>query len=344
MQLEIHGGDVYAHGGVELDFSVNLNPLGMPEAVRRAVQERAGQFDIYPDPHCRALRRALAERERVPEDYLVFGNGAADLIVRLAMAVKPRQALIPAPTFSEYERAVRLSGGRVRYAPLASEDGFRVTKRYAEAVRPGDEAVFLCNPNNPTGSLAEAGTVEALVEACRQVGAVLVVDECFLAFTEGVSCKNLLAQYPNLIILRAFTKLYSMAGLRLGYLLCGDGALTARVADWGQSWSVSTPAQVAGLAALEVPHWTENTRAFLRRERPWMRRELAALGFPVYPSDANFLLFRAGPELWERAMARGVMLRRCGNFPGLDSRFYRIGFKTRPRNETLLRLLTEIGR
>ena len=160
-----HGGDIYAYDRDLLDFSVNLNPLGMPDRVLRAIREHAEEYDRYPDPHCRALRRALSVRESAPEKWLVFGNGAADLIVRLCMVLKPKRALLPAPTFSEYEKAVRLAGGEVRRFFLRQEAGYQVTADYADAVQPGDSVVFLCNPNNPTGALAEPGTVEALLSA-----------------------------------------------------------------------------------------------------------------------------------------------------------------------------------
>ena len=338
-----HGGDIYAYDRDLLDFSVNLNPLGMPDRVLRAIREHAEEYDRYPDPHCRALRRALSVRESVPEKWLVFGNGAADLIVRLCMVLKPKRALLPAPTFSEYEKAVRLAGGEVRRFFLRQEAGYQVTADYADAVQPGDSVVFLCNPNTPTGALAEPGTVEALLSACGQVGAVLVVDECFLPFTDGRSCQSRLRAYPNLMVLRAFTKLYAMAGLRLGYLMCADEDLAGRIGAWGQSWSVSAPAQVAGLAAVSEEGWPERTRRVLRMERPWMTDALGALGFFVYPSHSNFLLFQARPDLWDRAMARGVMLRPCSNFPGLDGSYFRIGLKKRVQNEMLLQVLKEIG-
>ena len=338
-----HGGDIYAYDRDLLDFSVNLNPLGMPDRVLRAIREHAEEYDRYPDPHCRALRRALSVRESAPEKWLVFGNGAADLIVRLCMVLKPKRALLPAPPFSEYEKAVRLAGGEVRRFFLRQEAGYQVTADYADAVQPGDSVVFLCNPNNPTGALAEPGTVEALLSACGQVGAVLVVDECFLPFTDGRSCQSWLRAYPNLMVLRAFTKLYAMAGLRLGYLMCADEDLAGRIGAWGQSWSVSAPAQVAGLAAVSEEGWPERTRRFLRMERPWMTDALGALGFFVYPSHSNFLLFQARPDLWDRAMARGVMLRPCSNFPGLDGSYFRIGLKKRVQNEMLLQVLKEIG-
>ena len=293
----------------------------MPEEILRAVRDHGLEYDRYPDPNCRALRRALAAREGVPEEWLVFGNGAADLIVRLAMAVKPRQALVPAPTFSEYEAAVKLAGGETRRFFLDGSRGYRVTADYAGALRPGDEMVFLCNPNNPTGSLAEPGTVAATLEACSRVGAVLVVDECFLPFTDGPSCKGLLQEYPNLIVLRAFTKLYAMAGLRLGYLLCSGGDLVGRIAAWGQCWSVSTPAQAAGLAALSLPDWEETDPPVSSHRASQGGRQAPGAGLSGVPFRQPASCCSGGTEtLWDQAMERGVMLRACGNFPRLGYR------------------------
>lgn len=341
MTIDAHGGNTFAYSGVRYDFSVNLNPLGMQKPILDAVRDNAETFDAYPDTRCRALRRAAGEREGLPEDYFVFGNGAADIIVRLCMALKPKKALVTAPTFSEYEAAVTLAGGQtVRYA-LSEAENFQVTPAYAQAVTADTDLVFLCQPNNPTGQLAASGTVEALLAACRQAGARLVIDECFLEFTGGQSAKAYLADNPHLILLKAFTKMYSMAGLRLGYCLCADSAVTEAVAAWGQSWSVSAPAQVAGIAACAMTEHPMQTRAYLETERPWLMQQLGRL-VKVYPADGNFILFRAGPDLWQKCMDRGVMLRSCANFHGLGEDFYRIGIQSHSNNLELLRTLEEI--
>jgi threonine-phosphate decarboxylase len=203
------------------------------------------------------------------------------------------------------------------------------------------DIVFLCNPNNPTGRLAEPGTVEAVAAACRRVGAILVVDECFIGFTSGSSCKNLLGEYDNLIILKAFTKMYSMAGLRLGYCICSNPEINRKIFSWGQSWSVSAPAQYAGRAACTMTEHPENTRRFLQTEREWMMGELEKL-VKVFTADGNFILFKSIPELWDEAIKRGIMLRSCANFHGLDNRYYRIGLKQRRENQELIRVLSEI--
>lgn len=342
MNYDRHGGDIYTHSGVKLDFSMNVNPLGTPPEVAQAVRDSARLCAAYPDPRCRALTRTASNVLDLPEEYFVFGNGAADLIIRLTMALHPQKALVTAPAFSEYENAVRLSGGAVSCYNLSPENGFRIGPGYAKAVTHDTDLVFLCNPNNPTGSLAQAGTVEALLDACEKAGAYLVVDECFLDFTRGISQENYLEAHKNLILLRAFTKIYAMAGLRLGYLLCSDSNLCERVYAWGQSWSVSTPAQLAGIAALRCLDYPARTRAFLEEERPRVMAALREMGMAVSPSDGNFLLFRGQAGLWEQMLNRGIMLRACGNYRNLDETYYRIGLKDRKKNDILLTTLKEI--
>ena len=337
MSLDPHGGNIYAYDGVKLDFSVNLNPLGMPEEILQAVRDHGLEYDRYPDPNCRALRRALAAREGVPEEWLVFGNGAADLIVRLAMAVKPRQALVPAPTFSEYEAAVKLAGGETRRFFLDGSRGYRVTADYAGAVRPGDEMVFLCNPNNPTGRLIPLPLLEQILQYCAAQGARLFLDECFLDLTEdGVSAKSLLAAHPELLILKAFTKSYGMAGIRLGYCLCADNALLCRMAAASPPWNVSTPAQSAGVAALAERDFLQRTLSLVRTERRWLTDNLTALGFWVCPSHANYLLFRGPLGLREGLLQQGIAIRGCGNYNGLGDGWYRIAVRPHGENEALI--------
>ena len=341
MTNDAHGGNTFAYSGVKLDFSVNLNPLGMQKEVVDAIKDNAEKFDAYPDTNCRMLRAAVSELDNVSQDQLVFGNGAADIIVRICMALKPKHALVTAPAFSEYEKAVVESGGQVSRYALDEANGFQITEDYANAIDESVDMVFLCNPNNPTGRLAKEGTVEAVLEACKKVGAILVVDECFMEFTQGKSCKKLINDNDNLIILKAFTKMYSMAGLRLGYSICSNSDINQKVFSWGQSWSVSAPAQYAGTAACKMKEHPENTRKFVQTERAWLMGELEKVVKP-YPSDGNFIMFKSTPELWDEAIKRGIMLRSCANFHGLDNSYYRVGLKQRRENEELIKVLSEI--
>ena len=319
MQL-VHGGDWVGYraqyGQDALDFSANVSPLGLPEGVAKAITAALATADRYPDPLCRALRAKLAVHEKVPMEHILCGNGAADLIFRLVWAAKPRTALLPAPTFAEYAAALETAGCTVRRHFLRESEDFAVTEAFISAVDEDTDMVFLCQPNNPTGQLTPLALVEALLRRCERCGALLVVDECFLDFLpegEGLSAKHLLKNSKKLIILKAFTKLYGMAGVRLGYCLCSDTELLARMRAAGQPWAVSSLAQAAGIAALDETEYVAKVRALIEAQRPVLADGLRALGLRVIEGRVNYLLFRAPEALGEALRRKGAVLRSCGN-------------------------------
>ena len=349
MKQLVHGGDWAGYraefGRDALDFSANVSPLGLPEGVARAITASLACADRYPDPLCRELCQKLSLHEKVPAEQIFCGNGAADLIFRLVLAAKPRTALVPAPTFAEYAAALEAAGCAVKRHFLQEENDFAVTEAFLAAVTPETDMVFLCQPNNPTGQLTAPELVEALLHRCEACGAILVVDECFLDFlaeNETLSAKHLLERSPSLVILKAFTKLYGMAGVRLGYCLCSNAALLDAMRAAGQPWAVSSLAQAAGLAALDETAYVEQIRALIAQQRPVLRDGLRALGLRVLDGRANYLLF-CGPESLGPALRqRGVVLRSCNNYPGLDAGWYRTAVRTGPENEQLLRVLSEV--
>ena len=275
-----HGGDwagyraQYGHDA--LDFSANVSPLGLPQGVANAIAAALPHADRYPDPLCRALRAKLAPHEGIPAESILCSNGAADLIFRLAWAAKPRTALVTAPTFAEYAAAL--------------------------------DMVFLCQPNNPTGQLTLLPLVERILRRCEACGALLVVDECFLDFLpdcDTLTAKALLDS-KNLLILKAFTKLYGMAGVRLGYCLCANTALLEAMQAAGQPWAVSSLAQAAGLAALDETAYVAQVRALIAQQRPRLTAGLRALGLRVLDGRANYLLFQGPETLGDALRQRGV--------------------------------------
>ena len=295
--LPPHGGDVYgalAGGQPEpLDFSANISPLGLPEGVRRSLAERADEFTRYPDPHCRMLRAALSEKHGILPGHIVCGAGSADLIFRAARALRPRRALVTAPAFSEYGRAAAEAGAEVSHYPL-SYPGFAITEGMREAVT-GTDLAFLCNPNNPTGVLTPRETIRGILLACEKAGAVLIVDECFMDLVDdpgAFTAEPLLTGHDNLIILKAYTKTYAMAGLRLGYALCGSASVAGRIAETGPPWSVSAPAQIAGVSALKETAYLGELRAIVQKERGRLKAGLAAIGTEVLGGSANYVFFR----------------------------------------------------
>lgn len=345
----VHGGDWAGYraefGCDALDFSANVSPLGLPAGVAAAITNALPTADRYPDPLCRELRAALARAEGVPADWILCGNGAADLIFRLALAVRPRRALLPAPTFAEYEAALQTVGCAVQRVFLREENTFAVTEEFIDAVTPETDIVFLCQPNNPTGQVTPPALVERLVRRCAECGAVLAVDECFLDFLpdrDAWTAKQLLRDAPQLVILKAFTKLYAMAGVRLGYALCGDAALLEKMRGAGQPWAVSSLAQAAGLAALQETAYAGAVRALIAEQRPRMAAGLRALGLRVMDGQANYLLFRATPDFGEKLRRRGAVVRSCANYPGLDAAWYRTAVRTAEENTRLLQIMGEI--
>ena len=339
-----HGGDVWAYPHPVLDFSANLHPLGMPPAVAEAARAAVPQAIHYPDPLCRELRRSIAARDGVREDQILCGAGAADLIVRLCLALRPKKALVTAPTFSEYEQALSLVGCTVGHHLLHAGDSFDLTDAILPEITRDTDLVFLCTPNNPTGRLISLPLLRKVLLRCEAASALLVVDECFLelAGTEGMT--PFLRNHPSLVLLRAFTKTYAMPGLRLGYLLTANAPLLEAVAAAGQPWSVSTVAQAAGVAACRCADWPRKGREILEKERPRLLASLRDLGLTAWEGSANYLLFRAVGDktLKERLEAKHILIRACANYPGLGPDYYRTAVRTEPDNDRLLRALKEV--
>ena len=342
-----HGGDIYSQR-IEMDYSASLNPLGIPEGVKNAVRMAAETCSCYPDSESRALTRALAEFWQVPEGRVICGNGAADLIFSLVLALKPVRAVVPVPTFSEYAQALRSVGCRIERFTMEEKEGFALdTDKFCRFLEKNGETLqmaFLCNPNNPTGLTVPCKEIERIVQICEDRGILLVVDECFCEFLENsgeVSAVPLLERYRSLFILKAFTKIYAMAGLRLGYGLSRNETLLERVKQVRQPWPVSTVAQEAGTAALKEEDYVARRRHLEGEARCFLKQGLESLGFFVWDSQANYLFFkdtRRVPEreLYLKLLEKGILIRSCANYSGLSGRYYRICVKTREENQKLL--------
>lgn len=351
MERFTHGGDLtgYARrfpGQKPMDFSANLNLLGMPEPVRAALLEAVGECERYPDPFCRALSEGLAAQWDLSPDQVFCGNGAAEIFDRLAAVLKLKSALLLAPGFSEYERSLVREGCACRWSALREDEEFAVTARVSDEIDAGTGAVFLCSPNNPTGRVIEPAVLDQIAARCKAVGAWLVVDECFggfLADDRARSMRRWLERYDRLVVVRAFTKLYALAGVRLGWCMTGNGALTQALRAAGQPWNVSHLAQRAGVAALGCDAFVRETVRVTARERAFLSEGLRRRGLRPYPGQANFILFRSEDgALAEKLLPHGIMLRDCANFRGLGAGWYRAAVRKREENGRLLDALQEV--
>lgn len=338
-----HGGDIYAEP-VTLDFSANTNPFGTPQGIVEAVQKSLTNMHRYPDPYCRELVQAISAFEGVNKEYILCGNGAAELIYAYCQAVKPKTAAELAPTFSEYTLGLKRVGCTVARYGLQKSADFAPQGDFLGFLREQKpQAVFVCNPNNPTGQIMEEGLLKELLLFCREQNIWLFADECFLDLTDrGKSLKGYLRDFPNLFILKAFTKSYGMAGIRLGYCMSANSGLLGEMAGAVQPWNVSSLAQAAGVAALQQQRFLEQTKQLVGVERPWLKSQLEGFGFWVCPSQANFLLFRGPEHLHEALKAQGIAIRNCDNYYGLGSGWYRIAVRLHHENEALIHAIARI--
>ena len=339
----VHGGDVYKNR-VTLDFSANVNPFGTPEKVRAAICAAAEDVSRYPDPYCLRLRKKLAAQIGVLPDEILCGNGAAELIFSFVSAVKPKTALLPVPSFAEYENALRTAGVEPVFFPLMRDDGFALSEEILEAITEQTDVLLLCSPNNPTGRSVDPKLLLKILDRCRKTGTRLFLDECFIDLTDedkALSLIPFLSENDPVLILRAFTKTYGMAGVRLGYAVSKNRDLLLRMSETVQPWNVSTVAQYAGLAALSCPDWAQTARDLFAEEKPYLIRELKALGVSVLPGDANFLLLSGVPTLYERLLEQGILVRDCSNYRGLETGDVRIAVRTHAENQALIAAISE---
>ena len=335
-----------------LDFSANVSPLGMPPSALEAVGSLSGSdLARYPDPECRALRRAIAEHYGIRDDQIFCANGAADIIYRLACALRPKRAVLAAPDFGEYAEALaNVDSDITRYMTGAAwhdpenkvkQRNFAVDRGILDYISGDTDLVIFSSPNNPSGCVTDTDVLLDILDKCAECGALLVIDECFLDFLPDARERTMLNHISKsrgkLLVLRAFTKFYGMAGLRLGWCAADDPGLLEKLRKSGPPWQVSIIAQAAGTAALADTAYEERLRMLTARESAYMREALEARGFLVIPGRTNYILFYSEDHaLHNKLLDCGIMIRDCSDYPGLTEGWYRVSVRTREKNEMLL--------
>ncbi|MGB8714456.1 MAG: threonine-phosphate decarboxylase CobD [Onishia taeanensis] len=325
-----------------IDFSANLNPLGPPAWLSDWLTGAGDRLAVYPNPDDGEPARAIAERERLVPEQVLVTNGGAEAIYLAAALHAGGRALIVEPTFSEYRLACAHYGLSVESLALRGE-AFELDLDAAERAMQGAAVLFLCRPNNPTGTMVAPETVERLLARGLETGTTLVVDEAFVDFSDEQALTPLLASATNLVLLRSLTKLFDLPGLRLGYLL-GSPSLVQRARDLQMPWSVN--ALALGLVAplLSDADYLSRTRTWLAGVRPAVPDAVRALGYAVPATQANFMLLDGGgaadaEALFAFLLRRGLLARHTHNFPGLDGRWLRLALRDGADNALLLEAL-----
>ena len=368
-----HGGDIYRNK-VYLDFSVNLNPKEVPETVLRAVRTGIREAGVYPDPEEERVREAIAAADGVGAECIFAGNGASEMILAAVRAFPPRRALLFEPCFSGYRNAMESVGGceiREEYLrdktlwdaggrsgatdgnainpAFPDEDDFALTEDILRLA--GDtDMLFLTDPWNPTGRNIDPGLLERILETASRKNIKVLLDQSFFLLSRSgrewdVSRdREWIRKFRNLIIIRSYTKLFSLPGIRMGYAVSApENILKIRrqLPEWNLS-SVSGRAMEACAVLIAGGVHEIFDYAMMEEERAYLVRGLKDLGCRVYPSDTIYLMFCSVRGLYEKLLERGIMIRDCSGFPGLGEGFYRIAVRKHDENEILLENLREI--
>ncbi|HSE58801.1 MAG TPA: threonine-phosphate decarboxylase CobD [Nitrospiraceae bacterium] len=360
MKDDIHGGNLYRVARERgcrpsdlVDFSASINPLGPSLSILRQLRKSQWMLRHYPDPEAHDLVQALSKRSGLDPACYLIGNGSMELLYLLPLALSITKALIIGPTFSEYERAVSRAGGHGTHLSAIRADEYRPPIEEAVTLlRAGKrtfDAVFLCNPNNPTGRVIAKGDLLQFVAALDDQHIWMVVDESFMDFAPEQSVLQAVSKHPRILILRSFTKFYAIPGLRIGYL-AGQPDVVEQVRRRQPPWSVNALAQTAALACLKDTAYRKKSLALISEERARLSQVLSMMpDLHVFPSEANFLLIELpaslrASDVAEQLRDRGLLVRDCSTIAGLTDRMVRVAVRIPRENDRLLRVIEVILR
>lgn len=334
-----------------IDFSSNINPLGITPRINRIISQGVNLLKQYPDPQCSLARQALAEYWGADEENFLLGNGSNELIHLLPRALECQRVLTCQPAFSEYESSAKLCGAKAYFLFSNEKEDFCIDVKKVIDYVPRVDLIILCNPNNPTGYLLKKGRLLNLVKACEKNETYLVIDEVFMDFVDEESKFSLLSKSIKskyLLVLRSFTKFFCLPGLRVGYLVGAKETIT-KISSFQPTWSVNSLAQEVAAMGLKDGYFIARTKKYLKKERNFLFNILKEIkGIRPYNPSANFIFCKIldgkvnSRKLFLCLMKSGIVIRDCSNFRGLDASFFRVAVRSRNDNLYLVESLRRI--
>ena len=348
--MDLHGGNIYKlkrDNGIEvLDYSSNINPLGVPSSFKKAVIENFETLEKYPDIDYVELRTAIGNYNNCHIDNVVVGNGATEVLFLYMKAVKAKKVLIIAPTFAEYERAARAAGRDVKFFPLSKD--FSLNENMLLEFITDEDVVVMCNPNNPTGKFQNLEKIKKIADFLERKNKKLFIDEAFIEFVDNWKDKTaFLLKHKNIFILRALTKFFALPGVRLGYGLTYDEAILNEIKNIREPWSVNGVAEIAGKTMLLDTLYIHETENWIKKEKLWFYEELCKIdNIEVTPTETNFILVKLlndnAKSFRKKMIENGVLVRDASNFMFLDESYIRLAIKDRKKNEQVLEALRRV--
>ena len=386
-KMDFHGGNIYKifrEKNIKeiLDYSSNINPYGIPESLKKRITENLEILERYPDPDYIELRQKLAHLNKVDISNIILGNGATEIIFLFMKVINPKKILIAAPTFGEYERAVKATERvenssilgnsnkkedddnsyekqkiEIEYFELKESDDFKLNiHNLKNELEKKYDLLIICNPNNPTGKFLKLDETEEILRECNKYNTKLFIDEAFIDFLkDGMkeSIINTKEDKQNLFVTRAFTKFFAIPGLRLGYGIYFDKNLEKEISEKKEPWSVNNIAEIAGLTVLDDTKYIEETLKWIAEEKTYVYEKLNEInGIKVYETEVNFITGKIDEKLFseglnvkilrEKMLEQGILIRDASNFKFLDERFFRLAIKDRKNNDRVIETLKKI--
>lgn len=342
-----HGGNIYEIEPRKrswlLDFSVNINPLGIPAKVKELLRRQLKDLVHYPDPQARCLVARLARYWKIKEQNILIGNGSTELIYLILNTFGPATVTLAVPSFTEYERAARISKCRLRFAYLREDEDFCFN---SQKLFEKSDLLFICNPNNPTGNLLISNGADIENIPINKI----IIDEAFMDFVPQEDAHTFIPQAAKsrkIIVLKTLTKLFALPGLRIGYLVAHKDIIQT-LKEYQMPWSVNVLAQTAATHCLSEVAFMRGVKQLVEKERRFLYSGLSRIkDLKPYTSVANFLLVKIKQKhltssvLKERLLKKNILIRDCANFRGLDKQFIRVAVRTHKENKQLIRALEE---
>ena len=334
-----HGGDIFEKK-IIYDFSVSLNPMGTPSEVMDVLKKSLEKITEYPDLKQRRLKKAISAAEGCTVDEVLGGNGSSGIFPAIAQMIKPETVLMISPCFSGYEYAVAtINNCRIIYCPE------REIETLPDRIDYYPDMVIIANPNNPTGQNIDEKLLLRIVEKCEEAGSCIVVDECFLPLS---NCQHSLASLAtgcrNLFVVKAFTKSFAIPGIRIGYVISSAENID-KLAAYIPEWDLSVPAIEAGIACAGIMKNTDFLKRsclLVKKERDYLEKNLSEQGFEVKPSDTCYIMFRGRYDLYDRLLDKGILVRECSDFRGLNKGWYRIAIKDHEANLKMINIIKSL--
>ncbi|MCR5746811.1 MAG: aminotransferase class I/II-fold pyridoxal phosphate-dependent enzyme [Lachnospiraceae bacterium] len=334
-----------------ISFAANVSPLGLSEGFIEHMGANLSCIERYPERDYRSLREAISGYCKTDYKDIIVGNGSSELIGAVIRYKKAPRAMIIAPAYSEYERDIKLAGGKVLYFDLKEENDFRlIPDELCDVLDESLDLLIICNPLNPTSKAVRADEMRGLLKRCEELDIICVVDETYVDFADMCyDMSGLTVEFKSLFVIRSMSKFFCAPGLRLGYALTSDTGLIKEIDSKRDPWSVSSFAEAAGAYMLSDEDYIRKVKKYISDERKRVCERLSELtGIKYYEPAANFVLVKlpadkiTADRLFEAAIKEKMMIRDCSSFRGLDESFIRFCFMSKEDDDKLLNLMREV--